>query len=135
MTEVEKQKFRNDSEFYEIVRTFHELVTEINKSFHKGKKQYHKKNNHHLKQAQIQKKSKHIQKQPINLEFGRNQYHLKIAYNIYYLNSASENSLISMDKWNPLHHSMKIVKQPEDIDTNKKYVQIVEQQIEKKEAS
>lgn len=32
MTEVEKHKYRNDKEFYEIVRTFHELVTEINKS-------------------------------------------------------------------------------------------------------
>ncbi|CAD8152225.1 unnamed protein product [Paramecium pentaurelia] len=135
MTEVEKQKFRNDSEFYEIVRTFHELVTEINKSFHKGKKQYHKKNNHHMKQVQIQKKTKQIQKKPINLEFGRNQYHIKIAYKIFYLNSTSENSLISMDQWNPLQQSMKIVKQPEDIDISKKYVQIVEQQLEKKEAA
>ncbi|CAD8060116.1 unnamed protein product [Paramecium sonneborni] len=135
MTEVEKQKFRNDSEFYEIVRTFHELVTEINKSFHKGKKHYHKKNNHHMNQGQIQKKSKQIQKKQINLEFERNQYHIRLAYRIYLLNSTSETSLISMEKWNPLQQSLKIVKQQESIDLNKKYVQIVYQQQEKKEAT
>ncbi|CAD8058202.1 unnamed protein product [Paramecium sonneborni] len=135
MTEVEKQKLRNDSEFYEIVRTFHELVTEINKSIHKGKKHYHKKNNHHMNLSQIQKKSKQKQKKPINLEFQRNQYHIKLAYGIYLTNSTSENSLISMEKWNPLQQSLKIIKQSQDIDLNKKYIQIVEQLQEKKEAT